>query len=329
MHKLGVRVRAAVGESAHVQQGCAAEHQGGRGQVTPKGTAGLARSNGSRGRRQRRRQDLRSAEHKSSHGGRQPIPMTDRADFLNGHEFGPQLRQQLVQGREQTSRGGIAMNDDIPVAGELRDQRRTAPAIVDEMNDGDRPVLLQALRIACSVGGAESAQQMTTSQPQRLEGSTWQGARASSTNSLRCVASSTEQPGARPARRDRRRGGTAAKPQPDWRSTATAGRWRGTPGRRRARRGKGSTRAGRSRLAASRTPRPRPTPCGGSSGGTGRCSATFASSPAYRSGAISPEHITSIGVRRHDRDVECDGLAVVRINSPSNRPACTGGAPGV
>ena len=142
MHKLGVRARTAVGESPHVQEGSAAEHQGGRGQVALKGTAGLARSNSSRWRHQRRRQDLRSAGHKSGHGGRQPITMTDRADFLNGHEFCPQLRQEVVQGREQTSWGGIAMNDDIPVAGELCDQRRTAPAIVDEMNDGDRPVLL-------------------------------------------------------------------------------------------------------------------------------------------------------------------------------------------
>ena len=143
MHKLGVSAIGAVGEPAHIQQRSAAEHQCGRGQVALKDTAGLARLNGSRGRRQRRRQDLRSAGHQGGHRGRQPISMTDRADFLNGHEFGPQLRQELVQRREQPSRGGIPMNDDVPLARESRDQRRSSTTIVDEMNNGHRPVLLQ------------------------------------------------------------------------------------------------------------------------------------------------------------------------------------------
>src|SRR5262249_5625617 len=53
--------------------------------------------------------------------------------------------------------------------------------------------------MACSVADEQSAQQMATSQPQRLDGSTWQGASASSTNSLRPVALPTEQPGAPPS----------------------------------------------------------------------------------------------------------------------------------
>jgi hypothetical protein len=82
-----------------------------------------------------------------------PRDEADRRAGLEGHVVRAQVREQIVEGSEQTLRGGVPVSDYIRQAAELLEERRPAAAVIGQVEDhGGAPLLEDAAHGALRLG---------------------------------------------------------------------------------------------------------------------------------------------------------------------------------